>query len=165
MIRIAPIAVLGLLALTACNQNTDPGNDREAQLEPAPAPAPKVGAAEALSGIATEAIQPETMSDADVASLGGMSGKCSLRLTAVGFPSFVYDDPQGTGVIKLNGKLIPLASRGGGVFADGGLRVELRPVDKEFGDDGRREAEMIIWLPEAKDELGFRGYEVCSKQR
>ncbi|WP_251566855.1 DUF6692 family protein [Erythrobacter sp. 3-20A1M] len=165
MIRLAPIAALGLLALTACNQNTDPGNDREAQLEPAPTPAPKMGAAEALSGVATGAIQPETMSDADIASLGGMSGKCSLRLTAVGFPSFVYDDPQGTGVIKLNGKLIPLASRGQGKFADGGLRVELRPVDQEFGDDGRREAEMIIWLPEAKDELGFRGYEVCPQKR
>ena len=161
---VAFAAASALLALAGCNQNTSPGNDKEAQLDPAPTPAPKMAAAAALSGIATGAIQPETMSDADIASLGGMKGKCSIRLTAVGFPSFIYDDPQGTGVVKLNGKLIPLPSRGAGVFEDGGLRIELRAVDEEFGDDGRREAEMIIRLPDAKDELGFRGYEVCPQQ-
>ena len=164
MIRpLTTSAAIALFALAACNQNTAPGNDREAQVDPAPTPAPKMGAAEALSGIATEAIQPETMSDADIASLGGMSGKCSIRLTSIGFPSFVYDNPQGSGVIKLNGKLIPLAALRNGVFEDGGLKVTLRPVDAEFGDDGRREAEMVIQLPNAKDELGFRGYEVCPK--
>ena len=60
--------------LTGCNSNSAPGNDREAQIDPAPTPAPRMGAAEALSGIATEAVQPETMSDADIAALGGLEG-------------------------------------------------------------------------------------------
>lgn len=164
MTRLAIFAAApALLALAGCNQNTAPGNDKEAELDVAATPAPKMGAAQALSGIATGAIQPETMSDADIASLGGLGGKCTIRLTAVGFPSFIYDSPQGTGVIKLNGKLIPLASAGAGTFMDGGLKVTLRPVDQEFGDDGRREAEMIVMLPQAEDELGFRGYESCPK--
>lgn len=164
MNRLATSWVLtAAFALGACNQNSAPGNDKEAKLDPALAPAQKMGAAEALPGIATGAIQPETMSDADVASLGGLAGKCTIRLTAVGFPSFLYDESQRTGVIKLNGKLIPLASVDEGVFRDGDLKVTLRAVDKDFGDDGRREAEMIIMLPQAEDELGFRGYEVCPR--
>lgn len=149
------------LALTGCNQNTAPGSDAQAQLDHAPTPAPTMAASAALSGIATEAVKIETMSDADVANLGGPGGKCSIRLTAVGFPSFLYERFGETGYIKLNAKLIPLQSQGRGLFADGDLRVLLRPVDEEFGDDGRREAKLILMLPGAKDELGYRGYEVC----
>lgn len=166
MNRLALLAsIAAVAALSGCNSNTEPGNDKEGQLDPAPSPAPRMPAAQALSGIATEAVQAETMTDADIASLGGPAGKCSVRLTAVGFPSFIYDDLQGTGVIKLNGKLIPLRAAGNGLFEDGGLRVMLRPVDQEFGSDGRREAEMIVMLPDAKDELGYRGYEQCPEER
>lgn len=162
MNRLAIFAAIAAFAtLAGCNSNTESGNDKEGQLDRAPSPAPRVPAAQALSGIATEAVQAETMTDADVASLGGAAGKCSVRLTAVGFPSFLYDSPQGTGVIKLNGKLIPLPATGRGSFEDGGLRVVLRPVDQTFGSDGRREADMIVMLPGAKDELGYRGYEQC----
>lgn len=67
-----------LAALTGCNQNTAPGNDREAQVDPVPTAAASMSAAEALSGIATGAVQPETLSDADIASLGGKAGKCTI---------------------------------------------------------------------------------------
>ena len=165
MIRKATlVAAIPLLALGACNRNTAPGNDREAQIDAAPTPAPKMRAAEALAGIATEAVQAETMSDSDVASLGGAAGKCLLRLTRVGFPSFVHNGLGETGVIKLNGKLIPLRAERPGLFADGGLRVAIRPVDDAFDSDGLREAEMIVMLPGAKDELGYRGYEDCSQR-
>lgn len=155
------LAAAAALALAGCNRNTAPGNDAEAQLDHAPTPAPTMAASAALSGIATEAVTIETMNDADVASLGGLEGKCSVRLTAVAFPSFLYDSPRGTGYVKLNAKLIPLAAQGGGLFADGDLRVVVRPVEEAFGDDGRREAELILMLPGAEDELGYRGYEVC----
>src|SRR5690606_3963664 len=69
MIRSALLlALVPLLALGGCNRNTAPGNDREAQLDPAPNPAPRMDASAALSGIATEVVQAETMSDADLAS-------------------------------------------------------------------------------------------------
>lgn len=154
-----------VLALAACNQNTSPGNDAEAQLDHAPTPAPTMGASSALSGIATEAVKIETMTDADVASLGGYEGKCTIRLTRVGFPSFLYDSREGAGYIKLNAKLIPLGTEGGGLYADGDLRVLIRPVDDEFGDDGTREAELILMLPGAKQERGYRGYESCPQVR
>lgn len=162
MKRLALFAIA--LFLSGCNQNTAPGNDREAQLEPAPPPAPQERAAEALSGVATEILQIETMSDADVASIGGLDGRCTIRLTQVGYPSFVYGGPQNTGIIKLNGKLIPLPAVSETTFEQSGLSVVIRPVDEEFGDDSMREAEIIVMLPGAKDELGYRGYESCSKQ-
>lgn len=152
-------AVPFVLALAACNSNSSPGADREAQVDPAPTPAPRMAAAEALSGVAVEAVEPETMSDADIAALGGMDGKCAVRLTEVALPSFVYE-LGGAGAIKLNGKLIPLPPTGEGRFADGGLIVQLRAVEGE-GNAGLPEHEMIVMLPGAKDERGYRGYLQC----
>ncbi|MGE0668518.1 MAG: DUF6692 family protein [Sphingomonadales bacterium] len=164
MIRpVVIIALLPMLALGACNRNTSPGNDRESQIDPAPAPARVASAAEALAGIAVEAVQPETMSDGEVAALGGPRGRCFIRLTSVGFPSFVHDGPGGKGAIKLNGTLIPLRARQGGIYESGGLGVVIRPVRREFGSDGLRESDMIVMLPGARDELGYRGYEDCSQ--
>lgn len=148
--------------LVACNSNSSPSADREAQVDPPPTPAPMMRAAEALSGIAVEAIQPETMSDADIAALGGMAGRCVIRLTSVAFPSFLYE-PGGAGTIKLNGKLITLPRPGDQRFADGGLSVLLRPVGGA-GNSGLPEEDMIVMLPGAKDELGFRGYRQCAKK-
>lgn len=162
MTRLLPLActMIAIAPLAACNSNSAPGNDREAQIDAAPTPAPRMGAAEALAGIATAAIQPETMTNADIAALGGLEGRCAIRLTEVSEPSFVYQ-PQGTGAIRLNGKLIVLPPSGGERFADGGLTVTLRPVEGE-GDAGLPEYEMIVMLPGAADELGFRGYRDCT---
>lgn len=151
------------LLLGACNQNTAPGNDREAQVDPAPTAAPISGAAAALSGIDTGAIQPATMNDADIASLGGYAGNCVIRLTGVGYPSFFEDRTNGRGYVKLNGKLVQLSSAGPNRFADGNLTVELRDVADDESDNGLPGAEMIIALPQAKDELGFRGYKDCGR--
>lgn len=164
MIRAAALLCVAPLLLAGCNRNTAPGNDRAARLDPAPAPAPRMSAARALSGIATEAVQAETMSDADVASLGGPSGKCLVRLTRVGLPSFVHTGLDRTGAVKLNGKLIVLQAEQDGLFADGGLRIAIRPLEREFDSDGLREADMIVMLPGARDELGYRGYEDCSNR-
>jgi len=161
MRRLSPLAcaLLGTAMLPGCNSNSAPGNDREAQIDPAPTPAPRMGAAEALSGIAVEAVQPETMTDADIAAVGGLEGRCAIRLTEVSEPSFLYR-PGGSATIKLNGKLIELAATGDQRFAAGGLTVQLRSVDGE-GSAGLPEQEMIVMLPGAKDELGFRGYRQC----
>lgn len=157
--KIAVTIALLALPLAACNQNTELGNDREGQIDAAPTPAPIMGAAAALENVATAALKPETMSDADIAALGGREGRCAVKLTEVGFPSFLYE-PTGSGAIKLNGKLIVLRNAGDARFEDGGLTVTLQPVDDE-GNAGLQAMEMIIVPPGAKDEIGYRGYSQC----
>lgn len=149
------------LPLTACNENTALGNDREAQLDPAPTPAPIMGAAQALQNVATELIKPETMSQADIAALGGLMGKCTIKLTEVAHPSLVFVEGE-SATIKLNGKLIPLPSAGSGRYESGGLSVTLEPNGEE-GDAGLQGMDMIVVPPEAKDEIGYGGYVHCSQ--
>lgn len=155
----AAIAIPMALALAACNQNTSVGNDREAQLEPAPTPAPIMQAGPALANVATTAIKPETMTNADIQALGGRRGRCAVVLTEVAFPSFLYE-PGRRGAIKLNGKLIVLPHTGEGRFADAGLIVTLRPGDEE-GDAGLQAMEMVVVPPKAEDEIGYKGYVRC----
>lgn len=155
---IAAIAAL-ILPLSACNENTAIGNDREARLDPAPRAAPIEGASAALRNVATALIKPETMSNADVQALGGRQGRCEVILTEVAFPSFLYE-PGGSGAIKLNGKLIPLPSAGENRFADGGLGVTLHPLEEE-GNAGSQGMQMVLTPPGAKDEIGYDGYVRC----
>ena len=153
-------ALIGLaLASAGCNRNTALGNDREAQLDPAPAPAPIEPPQAALRNVATALIKPETMSDADIEALGGRQGRCVVKLTEVGFPSFLYQ-PGASGAIKLNGKLIPLPQTGPGRYQAGDLLVTLRPLDDE-GNAGLQSMEMIVVPPGADDEIGYRGYVQC----
>lgn len=147
------------LGLTACNRNTAVGNDREAQLDPAPAAAAVESASVALENVSTAIIKPETMSEADVQALGGKRGRCAVVLTEVAYPSFLYE-PGRSGAIKLNGKLIPLAASGENRFADGGLTVTLRRLEEE-GNAGSQGVEMIVVPPGAKDEIGYHGYVRC----
>ncbi len=157
---LATLIVLAL-PLGGCNRNTAPGNDREAQVEPPPTPAPRMEAAAALDNVATAIVKPETMSTADLGALGGLAGKCAVRLTEVAFPSFVYR-PGESGTIKLNGKLITLPAAGEGRYAEGGLSVALRPNGEE-GDAGLAGVDMILVPPGAKDELGYSGFLDCEK--
>lgn len=157
-----PSVLLALTVLAACNQNTSVGNDREAQLDPAPTPAPVLAPLAALDNVATESIKPQTFSGADIAALGGLEGKCAVRLTEVAHPSFVYSAGR-AGTIKLNGKLIPLTSAGENRFARGGLGVTLRP-NGERGDAGLAGIDMIIVRPGAKGELGYSGFVDCWKE-
>jgi|TARA_R100000501_G_scaffold18540_1_gene40548 hypothetical protein len=154
------IAITALsLALAACNQNTAVGNDREAQVEPAPTPAPIENAATALRNVSTAIIKPETMSNADIQALGGKQGRCEVILTEVAFPSFLYE-PSGQGAIKLNGTLIPLTSTGPNRFSDGELTVQLNLLDEE-GNAGSQGMQMIVVPPGAEDEIGYNGYVRC----
>jgi len=157
--------VLTLIAITlplaGCNRNTALGNDREAQLDAAPTPAPVANAAAALDNVAAALIKPETMSSADIAALGGLAGKCAIRLTEVAHPSFVYRSGN-SGVIKLNGKLIPLPAVEKNRFEDNGLSVALRP-NNDVGDAGLRGMDMIMAPPGAEDELGYAGFADCTR--
>lgn len=159
MNRIIFAASALALGVAGCNQNTAPGNDREAELEPPASPAAIEPASVALANVATAIIKPETMTQADVKAIGGTDGRCVFRLTEVGFPSFVYE-AGGEGFIKLNGKLIPLQAAGRDRFTSDNLLVATRAVD-ETGNAGMQAMEVIVVPPEAKDEIGYRGYVKC----
>lgn len=156
---VVPLA-LAALVLTGCNRNTAIGNDREAQLDPAPTAAPVVRAAAALENVAPALIKPETMSFADLAVLRPLAGDCAVRLTEVAFPSFIYT-PGAAGTIKLNGKLIRLPATDDMRFADQGLTVTLRPGE-ERGDAGLEEIDMIVVPPDADQEAGYAGFRDCN---
>ena len=156
---LLPLLMALALPIVGCNQNTDMGNDREARVDPAPAPASIMGAGAALDNVAPPRVKPETISAADVAAIGGLAGKCAIRLTEVAHPSFVYR-PGEAGTIKLNGKLIQLASAGKNRFADNGLSVSLR-ANGEVGDAGLEGVDMILLPPDATDELGYSGFVDC----
>ena len=152
------ILTLAALPLAACNTNTAVGNDREAQLDPPATAAPIESAASALANLSPGLMLPETMSDADLATLGA-ENTCQFRLTEVAFPSFVYDN-SGGGAIKINGKLIPVTASASGEYANGELRIRTRILDDE-GDAGLQMQELIVAGPRMKDEFGFWGYTTC----
>ena len=87
------------------------------------------------------------------------AGNCAMRMTEVAKPSLVYEEGV-RATIKLNGKLVTLPSSGAGRYGDAGLSIELRPVDRQ-GNAGLTGQEMVLMLPGAADELGFRGYRDC----
>lgn len=153
------LAAAAALALAGCNQNSVSGNDGASQVAEAHTAAPVVSAAAGLENVPAGSIKPETMNDADVLALGGRAGRCAVRLTEVGFPSFLYA-PDGMGAIKLNGELIVLPRTEPLRFADAGLKVALRPLEGK-GDAGLQEVEMVLVPPRAKDEIGYRGYLEC----
>lgn len=156
------ILLIGALSMTACNENTALGNDRAAQLQPAPTPAPVVPAKAALANVAPAIIKPETMSLADIEALGGRAGRCAMTLTEVAFPSFLFE-PGVTGAIKLNGKLIPLPEVRKGLYQSGGLTVSISLLDEE-SNAGSQGMQMIVVPPGADDELGYHGYVQCYEE-
>jgi hypothetical protein len=154
------------LLLTACRHHPNPsiGNDTEAALDPPEHAAAQRTAAQALTGVSMQDVQPETMGQADLDSLGGTRDRCLFRLDADGWPSFVYGGAQNGGVLKLNESLINLPRVGLGVFADSGLQVTLRPLDKKGQQNDQWPAELVIRLPHTEQELGFLGYSECRGQ-
>ncbi|OBX18946.1 hypothetical protein A9995_10425 [Erythrobacter sp. QSSC1-22B] len=152
--------IAGLTAtLAACNQNTAIGNDREARLDPPAEASPIEPASSALQNVATALVKPETMSAADIAAIGGTSGRCVYSLTEVGFPTVVYE-PGAQAFVKLNGKLIPMQAAGRDRYVSGELLLTMRTLDDE-GNAGLQSQEIVIVPPGAEDELGYRGYINC----
>lgn len=161
---VVPVFV-ACLALAGCHHaNPSIGNDTEAALDPPAAAAPQHPAAQALAGVAMEDVQPETMSQADLDSLGGTRDRCVFRMDADGWPGLVYGGAQAGGIIKLNETLVMLPRTGPDAYADGGLQVTLRPLDASAPDDNQQPANLVIRLPHTPQELGFQGYAECHGQ-
>lgn len=153
---LLPALVL-IVSASACVENTAPGNDREASLEPPPTAAELASASAALENVATEILYPQQITTADRRNLPVMEDRCIFRYTEVGFPIFVYG--PATGVLKLNGKLVPLPARGDGVYAEGPVSVTIRPLDDR--EDELFGAEFVLRLESAPNELGFHGFSGC----
>lgn len=153
---------LTFLVLAGCVENTSPGNDRESQLDRAAPAAELVSASAAIAGVETSLLKPETMTEADVNSLGAGPNACVFRMTRVGYPVFIYSGgATASGTLKLNGKLVTLSGAGEGVFETGGVQVHLRPLEEAEGA-GQRGAELVLLLPGAPNELGFSGFAECA---
>lgn len=161
---VVPILAACLILAGCHHANPSTGNDAEAALDPPRAAAPQRPASRALAGVAMEDVQPQTMSQADLDSLGGIGNRCVFRLDADGWPSFVYGGAQAGGVLKLNETLVLLPRTAPDTFADGGLQVTLRPLDASAPAASQHPANLVIRLPHTPQELGFQGYAECHGQ-
>lgn len=151
--------ILGLGVLVfGCAENSAPGNDREASLDPPSTGAEVATAGEALEGVATGLLAPQIITEADLRNLPEADDRCLFRFTRVGYPVFVYG--SSTGTIKLNGKLVPLPARGPDLYAEEGVRVTVRPLE-ERKENGQFGVELVLRLQGAPDELGYHGFSEC----
>lgn len=159
MMRPSLAFVLAVAALgSGCVDNSSPGNDREASLEPAAPAAELVSAQDAVDGVSTGLLYPDVMTDADLGALPESSVACVFRFTRIGFPVFVFD--SAAGVLKLNGKLIRLPTTGEGRYAEGAVDVSFRPLEGD-SDEGLYAAELVLRLERAPNEIGFHGFAEC----
>ena len=152
------LAALAFLRVAGCAGNSAVGNDREAELDPPPRRAEVMAAGAALQGIATSLVIPQVMTDADLASVPDMTSRCVFRMTKVGEPVVVYGTQA---VVKLNDKLVPLPTSGAGSYAADGVTVTVRPLDDGAEAEEAFEAEFVLQLPGAPDELGYHGFSEC----
>lgn len=159
MTRQAAIAGLGALALAACQANHAPGNDAEAGLDPPAVAALRASSGEVLAHAERDALQPETLDDADVRSLGA-AGRCRFLFSRDAFPSFAFGD--GAGVVKLSGTLVPLHQRAPGRFAADGLDVQVTPLQDQTAAGSLRRAQMVMQAAGARGERGYRGWVDCA---
>lgn len=158
MRRARPVlAIAAVLFTAACNDNSAVGNDRESELDRPAQPAEVMAAGGALQGIATSLVIPQIMTPADQRNVPAMASSCVFRMTAVGEPVVIYEPRQA--VVKLNGKLVPLPASEGDTYAADGVTVTVRPLETKA--EGTFEAEFVLRLPGATDELGYHGYADC----
>lgn len=148
--------VSAVLLLSGCLDNTAPGNDREAQLEPPFPPAPVVAVGAAIDGIDPGLLLPQIITDADGGQLSELASACRFRMTRVGFPVVIYGS---SAIIKLNGRLVRLAEVDQKRYATDGVEVTIRPLDDRTS--GQFASELVVRLPGATHELGFHGYTDC----
>lgn len=151
--------IIATMAMTGCVENTAPGNDREAALDAVGPPAATATAPEALLGVDVSLLMPQIIPPVDLDALSPMQGTCRFRMTEVGFPVLIYGPHA---VIKLNGKLIRLPAAGEGRYVASGVEVTVRPLDPDVNVRGPFDAEFVLQLPGAPNELGFHGVGECT---
>lgn len=138
----------------------DIGRNGETASTPEPAPGRVVGAAEALASEVIATVDPEFMSDDDIAKLFPSGAACRFTYTEASPPVLaVGEDAHGpAALMKISGDLVrldaPDAAGEGGAFTSGGLSARVGPTDD--GD--------LFDMEVTADgyEAGFRGPYVCT---
>lgn len=163
-------APLAAALLAGCGQSPAPDD--------APAPAPETvrvePAAQALAGAHVRTLDPATLLDAEILKVVGARPHCIFRYTSAGKPVVVVgagtgDTPE-VGVVKLNGKLVPLEpdraatglKPGGFALAADRVRVRVQPDQPVNASDAsqRIEAEMLFEVGQEL-KVGYGGYLEC----
>lgn len=163
---------LGLF-LAACSENQPPDD--------APSHEPEIvrvkTAAQALEGAHVTTLDPSTMNGAEIRKVTETGRHCIFRYTSTGKPVAVVgldqSDSPSTGVVKLNGSLVPLepdaaATRDrahGFVLVADPVRLNVQPSHQatasEKPDEGRVEAEMVFEVGQEL-KVGYGGYLECT---
>lgn len=169
------IALFAALGLASCG---DARPDDKLQGVPPPPVAELTPAATALQGANIPTLDPATMADAEIGAVIGAGPRCEFRYTRSGHPVLAFAGglapSAGAGVVKLNGKLVPLRRR---PSADAGfytldaenLTLSIAVPDESLAEDDlgreRVEARMVFELREGQGlEVGYGGYFSCPVQ-
>lgn len=122
---------------------------------------------EALSTAKVAALDPEFLTDADIAKLFPEGAACTFNFTTTAKPSVAMGDVDGEAValMKLSGDLIRLsasetASDGAVSLSTDGMAVSITPTEDESSDDALAESTLIYSL-DAGSRAGFIGWTRC----
>ena len=163
MMRLRVIPLLALaLTVSACPENSAPGNDRESELDPPQPPAPLASVDAVVQGLEPSVLIPQAMTEGDVRSLPPELRSCVFRFTREGQPIVTYG--PGGAVLKLNSELAQVSRIGDGRYASAGADMTMREIDGGEDDAGLR-AEFVFRVAGAANELGYRGFSECDTSR
>ena len=122
---------------------------------------------EALSTANVASIDPEFLTEADIAKLFPDGAACTFNFTTTAKPTVAMGDVDGEAValMKLSGDLIRLsaadtASDGAVSLSTDGMTVSITPADDEDSDEGLTKSTLIYTL-DAGSRAGFIGWTRC----
>lgn len=125
-----------------------------------------VPAREAIDRAAVAKIDPETLTDAEVAMLVKTTSHCTFSYTAEGLPILAGAE-GGVGVVKIHGHLVRLSgnepSGNSATWSADGMRLTIRDGDDANSDFlGRWNAKMIFSI-DAGLTVGYAGWYHCDR--
>ncbi|WP_335649101.1 DUF6692 family protein [Phenylobacterium sp.] len=160
--RGAGFAVISCLALAGCG---DARPDDKVVGNPPPPVAELAPAGTALQGANVPTLDPVTVDEAEIAKVIGPGPWCAFHYTRSGKPVLAFQAERGAGVVKLNGKLIRLAS----APAAGGVQLSAETLSLQISsgetapDADLAEAEMVFNLRQGEGlTVGYGGYYGCA---
>lgn len=123
---------------------------------------------EALSTAKVAAIDPEFLTEADIAKLFPDGAACTFNFTTTAKPTVAMGDVDGEAValMKMSGDLIRLsasetASDGAVSLSTDGMAVSITPTEDGSSDDALAESTLIYTL-DAGSRAGFIGWTRCN---
>lgn len=174
--RLAFLLLSACAGLTACERNVAPSRTPPAQHVEGGTGAPVLPAPEAVRTPAIARLDPETLTDADIAKVLPPGPGCRFAYTQFSPPVVVVRAGQpAKGVVKLHGALVEVRPRTGaadlGALATGptlvadGLTLRIDPKEGEPVDPGMevRHANLIFELKQGL-RVGYSGFYGCVGQ-